>query len=381
MAMDFGSIIKRSWQITWRHKALWVLGIFAGISGCQSGGGGGGGSSWRQGDVPGGFDGSAPDLRGFLDTVQQWLPALIAAGALLVLVGLVWWVLGIAARGGLIVGVNSIEQEGRPGVGALWSAGFSRFWSLLGLEVLLRLPIVAVMLAVMAGVLLPLFGSLAGGGQPGAEVIAPICGSLAVGIPVMLVLSFVLGIMELIAKRYVMLGGQGTFEAAGNSWRFFRARFKDTFLMWLINGALNIAASLVLIVPGLVIGVVVAVPVIMAVASGSWGALVPVVGIAFVLIMLLSFAYSAIWGTFTSALWTIFFRKVTGMEAPSITPVTVPAASAEAPYGQSPVAPQYAPPPEAPGYSPGPPMASPEPPAPPASGYPQYPPQPPAPGA
>ena len=33
--MDFGAIIKRSWQITWRYKALWVLGIFAGVSGCQ----------------------------------------------------------------------------------------------------------------------------------------------------------------------------------------------------------------------------------------------------------------------------------------------------------------------------------------------------------
>lgn len=380
--MDFGSIIKRSWQITWRYKALWVLGIFAGVSGCQSGGGGGGGgSSWQQGDLPSGFDGSAPDFRGFLDTVQQWLPALIAAGALLLLISLVWGVLGIAARGGLIVGVNSIEQGGKPAAGALWSAGFSRFWSLLGLEILLRLPVAVVVLAVMAGVLLPLFGSLSDGRQPGAEVIAPICGSVAIGIPVMLVLTFVLGIMELIAKRYVMLGGQGALQAAGNSWRFFRARFKDTFLMWLINGALNIAASLVLIVPGLIIGVVIAVPAIMAVASESWEALVPVAGIGLVLIMLLSFAYSAIWGTFTSALWTVFFRKVTGMEAPSIETVAAPVAPAEASYGQPPVAPQYAPPPEAPEYSPGPPMASPELPAPPVSGYPQNPPQPPAPGA
>ena len=31
--------------------------------------------------------------------------------------------------------------------------------------------------------------------------------------------SFVLGIMYLVALRYVMLGGQGAFEAAGNAWQ------------------------------------------------------------------------------------------------------------------------------------------------------------------
>jgi hypothetical protein len=30
--MNYGDIIKRSWRITWRYKALWVLGIFAGVS-------------------------------------------------------------------------------------------------------------------------------------------------------------------------------------------------------------------------------------------------------------------------------------------------------------------------------------------------------------
>ena len=35
--MNYGDIIKRSWHITWRYKALWVLGIFAGVSGCQGG--------------------------------------------------------------------------------------------------------------------------------------------------------------------------------------------------------------------------------------------------------------------------------------------------------------------------------------------------------
>ena len=48
--MDYGDIIKRSWRITWRYKALWVLGIFAGVSGCQAGGGSGGNSGGSGGN-------------------------------------------------------------------------------------------------------------------------------------------------------------------------------------------------------------------------------------------------------------------------------------------------------------------------------------------
>jgi hypothetical protein len=40
--MGFGDIIKRAWKITWRYRALWVLGLFAGVTGSSGGGGGGG---------------------------------------------------------------------------------------------------------------------------------------------------------------------------------------------------------------------------------------------------------------------------------------------------------------------------------------------------
>ncbi|PKQ17015.1 MAG: hypothetical protein CVT67_02415 [Actinobacteria bacterium HGW-Actinobacteria-7] len=365
--MDFGSIIKRSWHITWRYRALWVLGIFAGVSGCQGGGGGGngGGSSNISNDLSSG----APDFRSWADSVQQWLPALVAGAVLLVLISIVWWVLGVAARGGMVVGVDRIEQGSSPTVGELWAAGFARFWTLLGLEVMLRIPILLVLLFVLAGVFVPLMGAIVGTGDVGPGIVAPICGSLAIGLPLLLVLGFVLGVMELIAKRYVMLGGQGAVQAAQNGWRFFRVRFKDTFLMWLINAGLNLAASLVLIVPAFVVGLVVAVPAVLAARSESWTAFIPIIGVAMLLLIALSIVYSAIWGTFTSSLWTIFFRRVAGLEQP-----------VEAPISGSPYAGEgislASPAPPGPVTTP-----MPEPPAPPADRYPQYPPAPPTPPA
>ncbi len=379
--MEFGSIIKRSWQITWKYKALWVLGVFAGVSGCQGGGGGSGGSGTNFGQ---GVNGNQPDFRGFVDALQQWLPALIAGLMLLVLVGLVMSVFSVAARGALIVGVNRIEEGLTPALGTLWAAGFSRFWTLVGLDILLRLPVVAVMLFVLVGVFAPLAGTLFSGGAPGAEVFVPVCGSLAIGVPLLMALSFVLGIMDLVARRYVMLSGQGAIQAAGNSWRFFRARFKDTFLMWLINAGLNMAAAFVVAIPFVIIAIAVAIPAGVAAASKNWGMLFPVAGVAFVLIMLVSFAYAAIWGTFTSALWTVFFRRVTGMEQPQVLAQTIAPAFAE-PYGSAAPSAQPQPPvaPPAEPYSPAPPMAipaPPAPPAPPAGDYPANPPTPPAPG-
>jgi len=356
--MNYGDIIKRSWHITWRYKALWVLGIFAGVSGCQASGG----SSYRtsSSDFPAlqGRGVSPGTFRGFLETISPYAPLIIAATLVLILLALVFAVLSVAARGGLVTGANSAEEGRRATLTELWGAGFGRFWSLVGLDILLSLPIFVVGMAMLVGVMAPLLGTIMGGGEPSAAIAAPICGSLAIGLPLLLVLSFVLGIMHLLALRYVMLGGQGAIEAARNGWHFFRARFKDTFLMWLINTGLNLAASVALAIPMIVIGIAVVIPMVAAGIGEQWGLLAGVILLAILLFWVVAALYNGIWGTFTSSLWTLFFRDVTGMSASAVEMSPVPAA---------PVAsePWSAPPP--PAVPEGPPVAFPaEPPAPPA---------------
>lgn len=313
--MDFGAIIKRSWQITWKYRPLWILGIFAGVSGCQgSSGSNGGSSNWDSGSGTGG--GGMPDWDRFVDLMRSWLPGLIAAGLFILVLWLLWSILGVAARGGLVVAVNDIEEGRSRELSELWRVGFGRFWPIVGLEILLQLPLIAVGLLMLVVVLAPFLGAMRGGGEPGAEALVPICGSLVVGVPVLIVLSFVLGVMYLIALRYMMLGGQGVMESAGNSWKFLRARLKDTFLMYLINGGLNIAASLALAIPMVIIGIAVAIPLVGAIASERWSLVAAPLGLALLVAMLVSALYNGIWGLFTSSLWTLFFRKVSGMEQP-----------------------------------------------------------------
>lgn len=308
----------------------------------------------------------------YLDQAQSYLPLLIGIGVLLFFIGVLWSVFAIAARGGLITGVNSIEDGSEQPLGDLWRAGFSRFWSLVGLDIMLSLPLLVVGGLMGVIILIPLIGTMAAGGDPSPAILAPICGSLVIGLPLLLIGGFVLGNMRLIAQRYVMLGGQGAVESAGNSWRFIRARLKDTAIMWLINGALNMAGSLVLAIPAVVIGIAVAVPLVAAAASEKWGVLAAGIPIALVLFTLLGLAYNAVWGTYTSVLWTLFFRGVSGMATPAMTPAAP--GTPVAPYApEPPVAPQPTPPaPPIAEYS-----ASPEPPAPePTAEYPAQ--QPPA---
>lgn len=364
--MDFGAIIKRSWQVTWRHKALWVLGIFAGISGCAGGGGGGGGGNSfgdpsSTSDFPEFPGGAMPDF-------ESLIPALIAFGIFVVALSIVWWVFAIAARGALVTGVNDFEEDHRRRLSQLWGSGFSRFGSLFGLELLLRLPLglggLALAAAVVFSVVVPV---VTGGESFRPELFAPLCGVLGLGVPLLLGATFVLGIMYLVALRYVMLAGQGAVEASGNAWRFLRARFKDTTLMWFLNFALNIAASFVLAIPAFVLGIVLAVPFIAAIATGEWASLWFIVPVAIVLIFALSFLYSGVWGTYTSALWTLFFRRAAGMHVE-----TAPAPAPGVPAQAWPPAPPAAAPaaPAAPGTDlpDGPPVAmTPPPPPPPAA--------------
>ncbi len=378
--MDFGSIIKRSWTVTWRYKGLWVLGLFAGVSGCQSSGGGGG--SWNGGTAAEDFQRGMPDPSRLTDSIGQWLPLILVATAALLMIWFVWTVLSIAARGGLITGVNEIE-EGRPAAaGSLWSTGFSRFWSLLGLELLLGLPVFLTAVVMLMGVFIPLFTLIVRDGDLGASALLPICGSLGLGLPLLLVLSFVLGIMRLVAQRYVMLGHQGAATAAGNSWRFLRTRFKDTLLMWLINAGLNFVASLVVAIPAVVIGIATAIPLIAGFRAGNWETMVPIIIVGVLALFALSFIYAAVWGVFTSALWTLFFRSVAGMGQPAIATVAPVGPSDDMPSAEGPVepvAPQAAPPMADDSPADRAPVM-PIPPAPPIEEYPTNPPQPPAPG-
>ncbi len=318
--MGFGDIIKRAWHITWRYRALWVLGLFAGISGASGSGGSSGGGNYNSSSPGSGGGASAEqilqglDPANWADQLSRYLPAIIAGTMLLVAVGFVLWIVGIAARGGLIQAVDAIEEGRTFTLGAAWDVGFGHFWRLLGLSVLLGLPMALVALGLAVAVALPLLGALRTGSEPGVATFAPLCGAFLIGVPLLLVGGVILGIMGLVGSRSIMIEGAGVFEAAGRAWSTFRTRIKDTLIMWFITLGLNLAAGIVVAIPLVIVIVAAIIPAVFMIRSQSWPALIGVSSVAVLVITLVLMLYTAIWGTFTSALWTIFFRRLTGRE-------------------------------------------------------------------
>ena len=68
----------------------------------------------------------------------------------MILIGIALWVVSVIARGGLIAGVQQVEDEGGTRFGQAWRAGRKRFWSLFGIGILAGLPSFLIMMASLA---------------------------------------------------------------------------------------------------------------------------------------------------------------------------------------------------------------------------------------
>jgi len=381
--MDFARIIKRAWRITWQYKALWVLGIFAGASG---GFGGWGTSSYRTSSRDlsnwGTFDAAWSQASAW---IHDWAPVLIAAAVALFLIAILWLVLSLAAQGGLAWEVDAVERGQRASLAEGWNVGFHNWGRVVLAGIVLMLPILLVGLFV-AGIsvaaLVPAY-RVTSSGLDAASATAGLAGLAAIGVvavPLLIVLGFVLGNMYLLSVRFIAIEGRTSMEAVRASWGVVRHRFKDVLLMWLITIALSFAFAITAAIP---LGIA-AVGVALTAVAGAWPVSV-VLGLA---LFAGGIVLSGIWSTFTSAMWTIFFRRLTGREvaAAHAVPPGHPTPAVQPGYYYPPGSYPPPPPPVAPGsYSPVAPPAAPRPgaetPAPPAPPAPAAPPPTPPPSA
>jgi len=352
--MDYGDILKRAWRITWRYKALWVLGLFAGVAGGSSGGGGS--SGYRAGGGTGTGTGTAANPFGtyqwtlFTDFVRQHLVAIAIVTALIVLFGLVMWVLGVAARGGLIHLANEASEGHVVRLSDGWGTGFRNWGRVFGVEFLTALPMIVLALT-LVGFLVLIAGSalsrgVAAGSYESALASLALTGLCFLGIfaVIALVLGTILGIVARVATRYVVLFHGYTIRGSiAQGWRDLWSR-RGAFVMYLVTLGTGIAFGIV----AAMVAAVFVVPALLMFVARAWMAGAAVIALG-VLVLLLP---SAVYATFHSALWTVFFRKMTGME-----PAAVPASPAyAAPHAAVPAS----------TYTPPGPYAAPIPPAPPA---------------
>lgn len=328
--MDYFDVLKQALKIAWKHKRLWVLGFFvAGAASVPS-------PSYVQ-TMPGP---EQPEAAAQIEPFVRWAqanPGLFAVLAgVLVFVGLVLFVLSIAAHGGLVWAANEAAEGRSVRLRDAWRTGFRRWGRTFMIGLCLFVPLFLVAGAAFAVALVPAISAAQGSSDAAA---AGAFGTVCCGFPLMIAVvavgSILVTLLFDIALRYGMLEDRTYGRSLKAAWSAVWGK-RGVWMMWLV-----------MLLPGLAFGAVVGVVALLLAAPAAFafysGQVVTGAGI-FVLAGLVLAVPQAAFSTFVSSAWTVFFRRMTGMEqAQPETPPAYP--SAPQPPGAVPAQAFEAPPP------------------------------------
>lgn len=338
--MDYFDILKRGWKLTWKYKALWILGFFVAGGG---GGGGGGSSSYRYGGNTG--SGTSNPMAGFETWFAENLVVVMVLAAFLVVLGVVVWVLAVAAQGGLVHLVSEAEENREVRLRDGWKVGF-RYWGrtfMIGLVLTMPVVVLFVVSALIFGASiagLVAVGSRDSAGAAAVGVIGGLCCGLPIFIALLVAAGLIIGVVSSLAVRYGVLQDVTFGQAIAKGWHDLWGK-RGAFVFWLVMLLPGFAYSAVVGV----IAAIFAVPaVLMIMAEKIISGVAILVLLAFVLMV-----PGAIYGTFVSSSWTIFFRRMNRIGTPEQAQQPVPAYPGQtlppppAPYAPAPPAPESPP--------------------------------------
>lgn len=296
--MDYGRLITRAFQITIRHRFLWILGILAG--------GGGGGGGFNYGDVSG--DGGPPPeaLQRSLDWLLAHFYVIILIGIILLLIFVFFIVVSVMANGGLIASVAGIE--GRQSV-SFWKgmrAGYHAFWRLFAIGLLLFLAIAGAIAFMAAPIVILVL----------TEHYIPAIALGLLCLPAFIVLAIYVTIVSMYAYRFTVIQATGAIESLVRANYTMFAFKKEVLLVWLLSLAFGLAAAVGI----MIVFVVIALPAI-AMGFGIYLALglLPTITYALgpaLVLFATSLLFSGVTTTFSSSFWTLAHLDLTRPAAP-----------------------------------------------------------------
>ena len=278
--MDYGNLLSRSVNIVWQHKFLILLGILVSL----------GGGSYSSSNARVEVNNGQP----FLELGEEFTA--LAVGLLIVLIfvalmiGIALWAISTIARGGLIAGVDTIEEGESSSFSQSWRAAWDKAWTLLGIGLIPGIPGLLLFvggLTALAGYggLTTFFGeevSQISGAGLGITIAALTC----IILPVILILS----ILRNFAERACMLENLGVIDSYRRGTNVIRENLGEAIILFLIQ-----------IVTFIILGVLAFFP----------GLLVLLCCLLWPLLLVVQGAMSA----FVSTLWTLAWRKWTGKSA------------------------------------------------------------------
>ncbi len=336
VTIDYGSIVRRSIEITKKAKWLWIYGIvlasLAGGSGNFNFPDSSGSSSTTEREVEKSLPESLQEtgqevlgqatniLTNWLGTVPPVLWVATGIGLLfLILLGIVVNIIIQSwAKGALIKGLSETEAGKEVGLGESSKWGISQIRNLAILALISFGVGVAVVIVLMVlGVVAVIFFAIAGavGGGAGALMTLVLVLLSVLGFLAILIVMVILGMVGIYADRLVVLKGMTPWEAWKKGLSLSKGNFFPTVVMGLINGVLGCVfgcvASLVIIMLAAVPGIVFFLP---AAISNFNPGVVVFSGAGIVVLVILGLAVNlAVRGVivvFNFNNWNLVFKEV-----------------------------------------------------------------------
>jgi hypothetical protein len=327
--MDHVKVLKRSWEILWRYRVLWVFGLILALT--AGGGGGDQGMRWT-------YDGNDPDLSQWIHMPE--LPPNIVANLIAVGLGLacVAIILTVArfvfhyiAQTALIRMVDDHEETGeKRGVRQGFRLGWSRTTlRVFVIDLLTRLPgMLALFLLFLLG--LAVFALIMLTQRTVVLMVIGVVAAIGLGFLIILMailVSLAASLLRQFFWRVCALEETGVIDSIRQGFSFVRQHLADAIVMWLIMVGLEIGWVIVMIPTVLFLLVIAAVfgglPALLVGGLASlvfeetiaW-VLAALVGLPiFIVVMAAPLVFlGALAEVFKSNVWTLTYRELRALE-------------------------------------------------------------------
>ncbi|MCK5850987.1 MAG: hypothetical protein KAH23_08730 [Kiritimatiellae bacterium] len=304
--MNFGEIFGKSWKIVWKHKILWLFGIFAGL---LSGGGNGSSGVGDRGGInytfqDGEFQEMFPWISRFGYNIEHFFSnvnegAWVGFAVALACFALFWFVLSIflgnVGKAALIKGVLHAEEDSNAKLkfGALFKEGLGYFWQMLVLQLL---TIGIVIGAVIIGIVFSIV-------TLGIGAILLICLAIPIAVGAGLLLTQ--------TNIFIVAENMNVIDAIKASWEFvFEKNLGNYLLMFLIVGVGSWIVGFVLAIPIFMLLVPIGMGVFLSEGAMLGVGLLIGLGIFFALYIPIAILVNGILTAFVQAVWTLTYCEL-----------------------------------------------------------------------
>jgi len=250
----YRNILKHAWAITWRHKYLWIFGIFAALLG-------NGGEfeillnnaganpaqalfpSWQGVAATGVFHwGTLANLGKLLknDTLNMLIVLVTCLIILAIFIFVVWLV--VVSQAALVNNTAAIIKQKKNNLKDGWRSGVINFWPVLGLNVLVK----AVIYVLLVAISLPAIFWNTNFSANLFYILA-----LVIMVPVAIILSFI----AKYAIAYAVVNKYSVGRAIRHGWRLFKDNWLISFEMAVILFFINLLVGLAIVLAILVLAV------------------------------------------------------------------------------------------------------------------------------